>query len=437
MRQRLTLREYQRLCSDDASPARRRRAAAIIPRARFERLRRHDEAWARARGGQPMLRWDDDEARADRWVGVIQVPGLCVEILPKLDDLDDAHPTRDRLLDLLSLAGMLPHAPRGVASLRAAPGQLAEALLLQLGTSLRDALHHELPRDYAPHEDALPALRGRVDVAQQLRQPARADRIACRFDAMTDDHPLNRALKATVTHLLTRAQHPSTIAALRQCHDLLRDARDIAPHPDLFEPFLPRHDQLSASVALCQLALQGMAPGMRAGDVEAMSLCFDMSAIFEGAITALMQERVLPQLPGVTMRAQALGDRRPLLRDARTGQTRLHMRPDLLLRDATGRALILDAKWKRLDWRRDGGDGVSREDLYQLHAYQQAYDAPCVALIYPHVRGAQARDYQQAHDPARRTLVRTLDLGDSARDRAWRDALAQQLLLITRQGLDL
>ena len=292
------------------------------------------------------------------------------------------------------------------------------------------AQHHPARAAREVHE-------GEAAVVRPHQAAARADRIACRFDAMTADNPLNRALKATVTHLLMRAHHPSTIAALRQCHDLLRDARDIAPHPDLFEPFLPRHDQLGAPLALCQLALQGMAMGIRAGDVEAMSLCFDMSAIFEGAITALMQTRVLPQLPGVTMRAQALGDRRPLLRDAHTGQTRLHMRPDLLLRDASGRALILDAKWKRLDWRRDGGDGVSREDLYQLHAYQQAYDAPCVALIYPHVRGASARDYQQAHDPTRRTLIRTLDLGDSARERAWRDALAQQLLLITREGLDL
>ena len=52
----------------------------------YDRLKRFDQR-GRAKKDR-VFSWGDRSARTTQWVGVIQVPGLQVEILPKIDEVD-------------------------------------------------------------------------------------------------------------------------------------------------------------------------------------------------------------------------------------------------------------------------------------------------------------------------------------------------------------
>ena len=52
----------------------------------YERLKRFDQR-GRAEKDQ-VFSWSDGSTRTTQWVGVIQVPGLQVEVLPKIDEAD-------------------------------------------------------------------------------------------------------------------------------------------------------------------------------------------------------------------------------------------------------------------------------------------------------------------------------------------------------------
>ena len=76
------------------------------------------------------------------------------------------------------------------------------------------AVRRGLPRRYVGHEEDLLLLRGRLNVVRQVtRFAARPDVLACRFDELSEDTPLNRVFKAVVRRL-TRITHSAANARL-------------------------------------------------------------------------------------------------------------------------------------------------------------------------------------------------------------------------------
>ena len=104
-----------------------------------------------------------------------------------------------------------------------------------------------------------------------------------------------------------------------------------------------------------------------------------MNVLFEKYV-----ERVLSQaLAGTGLRVSSQGGHRDCLYEGDIG--RFRTRPDIIVRDAAGIALIIDTKWKRMTPRIDDPkQGVSQADVYQLMAYGRLYDCTNVMLLYPH-----------------------------------------------------
>ncbi|MEA3547106.1 MAG: hypothetical protein U9R66_05525, partial [Thermodesulfobacteriota bacterium] len=87
---------------------------------RYRLLQRFDSL--HARGGQNIFTWYGDHVKAMQWVGVIQLGGVQVEILPKIDVHDDEPArqwgqSRQNLLYMLAVAGDIPVRFRDIARL--------------------------------------------------------------------------------------------------------------------------------------------------------------------------------------------------------------------------------------------------------------------------------------------------------------------------------
>ena len=99
----------------------------------YDRVRAFDRAGSDERNR--VFDWSDGFARTTQWVGVVQVPGVQIEILPKVDALvaagagtDDEqvqYEARRNLLYMLSMSGDVPVRSRDVARLavRQAPSR--------------------------------------------------------------------------------------------------------------------------------------------------------------------------------------------------------------------------------------------------------------------------------------------------------------------------
>lgn len=337
--------------------------------ARLYRCAQRAEKRLKLPKGDHVLVRTSSGLKAGQVVGVLAVPGCSLEILPKIDGGDGA--VRKALIRMLAVAWDLRIAAGELAALDTQRHDWLELLIHLFARHLLTEVRRGLPRRYVTHEEDLRLLRGRLDVKRQTTHLAvRPDRLACRFDELSENTPLNRVFKATVKRLADIARAPANAQLLAE---LAARLETVAPsHNPLGEKV--RLDRTNTAFhglyRLAQLFLQGHWQSTTGGWGEGFSLLFPMNDLFEEFI-------------GRSLRRE-LGARRVELqsrtRYAIEGNL-FQLRPDVVI-DAPNNTIVLDTKWKELD---PGAEkrGVAQDDIYQLIAYAQAWEAKRVILLYP------------------------------------------------------
>ena len=151
-----------------------------------------------AKVSQPILsRTAKSTLKAGQVVGILSVPNATLEILPKIDGCDQA--IRRSLLRMIAVALNLPIAVSESASMAVQRQNLLEVFIQFFAEALLDIARRGLPHRYLSRRDDLSYLRGKLDIRHQLLHNAtRSDRLACVYDELSVDTPLNRILSAAV-----------------------------------------------------------------------------------------------------------------------------------------------------------------------------------------------------------------------------------------------
>ncbi len=409
----------------------------------FERLKRWDERLARLHDQETILQWNGAYAKASHWVGVLHQEGLTLEILPKLaryEDMKGMRLMRRNLLRMLSEAGHVPLRERDMAEVSSASGPLSETLILLFARRLLDQLVQGRAHNYETREENLHSLRGKLLMTPHVRHnTSHRERFFVARDEFTADNTLNRALKAACRQLQRLTQDQQTQDILRRCLLCLHgvsethlDAQSLSRlHLDR------RHARYKTALDLARMILASTTPGASAGKTHSYSLLFNMNQVFEQFVLAVLQRRILPLLPGVSLHRHAKQQWRYLLRSASTRRGILRLEPDILLTNTdTGQALVtLDTKWKLLQM---GGRkrGAGREDLYQLYAYAQRYGCRHNLLLYPEVPHAVPQDFIAPSGPGQSESLIGLRFLDLRRDlKMQRRELEEDLLRVLGDAL--
>ena len=403
----LTLREYGSLTVGAGKDLTRKETERLYALAERARRRLHHKP--------PVLtRTHDGGLKAEQVVGVLAVPGKTLEILPKIDGDDGA--VRKALIHMLAVAYHLRVADGELASLDTQRRDLLELLIGLFANRLLSAVRRGLPRRYIGHEDDLKLLRGRINVIRQVTHlAARPDLLACRFDELSEDTPLNRVLKAAVSRLVRVAR---AAANVRRLAELTARFEFVGDTPDpLREPV--RLDRTNTAFhdlhRLARLFLTGDWQSTTGGEATGFTLLFPMNELFE-------------QFIGQSLK-HTLGSGRVRLQDQRysaliddadktagNGKPKqlFNLKPDAVIETPTGATdppvaldtrrmrqstadgyrgrvqpgppIVLDTKWKRLTPHEPGCErtlGVVSSDVYQMLAYARAYGAGRLILLYP------------------------------------------------------
>ena len=310
--------------------------------------------------------------RAGQVVGVLAVPGATVEILPKIEG-HEPDAIRHALTRMLAVAWDVPIADSEPALLRAQKADLLEILIRLFADRLLVAVRRGLPHRYRPREEDLEFLRGKLDICRQVTHHAvRPDRLACRFEELSVDTPLNRVLKAAVSRL---ASVSASDRNLRRLGELAARFEFVGRSPaPAREPV--RLDRTNTAFhRLCQLAralLGNEWQSTTTGESQGFGLLFPMNDLFEAFVGRTMRAVLAPR----SVRLQDSGH--PSQQGDRERERLFALRPDIVV-DGD---IVIDTKWKQLK----AGEttlGVSQADVYQMLAYARAYRARRLVLLYP------------------------------------------------------
>ena len=308
--------------------------------------------------------------RVGQVVGILATGGASIEILPKVDGSTGA--VRKALVRMLAAAWNLPVAAGELASLDTQRRDLLELLIGLFAQRLLKEVRRGLPRRYLSREQDLTRLRGKLNIKRQFtRLVGRPDLLACRFDDLSEDTPLNRVFKAAVWRLWTIARTDANTRLLAELLARLEFVGD--SNNPLQEPV--RLDRTNIAFhdlhRFARLFLSGDWQNTTGGKTEGFALLFPMNDLFERFIARCLERVLSPDNVQVK-------DRRYFALTNKLFQ----LEPDIVALTNAG-DVVIDTKWKALKPEKLKQLGVDHRDIYQMLAYAQAYQAHRLVLIYP------------------------------------------------------
>lgn len=350
------------------------------------------------RGGSGVLEHGRHALRARGVVGILAAGDASLEILPKIDvapggtrDDQDAA-IRKRLVHMLAVALDLKIDLGVITDLTWQRETLLEILIRIFCEKLTEALRKGMPRRYVGHEEDLLTMRGQLDISRQFtRHAVNPSRLACRFDLLTEDTPLNRIIKVAVVRLLRVSQRSANQQRLRELAFVYADISEV-PIAALRwdEVVIDRTNRSWQELfAMARLFLQDRYQTTTGGAGQGTAMLFEMNALFEEYVGRLIAHA----LAGTGLTVSLQGGRLFCLSAQDSERGLFQTRPDILIRKGGMVTHVIDTKWKRIASRIDDPkQGVSQADVYQMMAYAQLYRAPRLTLLYPHHPGLGAED---------------------------------------------
>jgi 5-methylcytosine-specific restriction enzyme subunit McrC len=348
---------------------------------------------------------------ATQHVGVVITPAVHIVIRPKV--------SLDNLFALLGV-GLPPQAWQRERFAFETSRDLLAALSQFFARALQQATATGLLRSYRVEQTGLVALRGRIDLPEQIRHPARASTIACTFDEYTADVIENRLLKAATRRLLRVPGVPADARRLlRQALAAFEEVADVPVRADALDRIvftrLNRHYE--PALRLAQLVLRNLSLLDRVGANDASAFLVDMNELFQRYVTDRLHRALRGRLEVVAEPDVRLGTRREVA-----------MAPDLVFRRQGQDVFAGDLKYKLTET----GKGRSG-DYYQLLAYLTALRLPAGVLIYCQASGEAPSRRVTVRHSGQSLLTYPLDLTGS--NAALEGAVAELAGWIQQRGL--
>lgn len=337
--------------------------------------------WAERREERYFEVWPN-RIRFLQWVGVIEVDGLVIEVLPKAETRRSSEDNevvsekwRRILLSLLRVAGYLDVRAVDEARLGTRQSTLLDIVFSQYLDSLDLLLREGLVRRYRTVSRERGAVKGKIDhvatIRRNLIHAERFSTIAFEYDRI---NRLNLILKAATEAAALFAPSGYTRNRAQGLGLYFADWPNVPIREvDLSSVSLDRKTEgYGRPLALAKLILERSNPDLTAGAHRVFSLLFDMNDLWEKAILMRLR-REAAAMPGVTIE----GQRSKVFWHSDTG-TPKNIRPDIVVKAAHGRQTILDTKWKVLDV-----PIPADQDLKQVFAYDLMWDANEGFLVFP------------------------------------------------------
>jgi 5-methylcytosine-specific restriction enzyme subunit McrC len=335
-------------------------------------------------GGEQILVDGSSRLRAQQVVGVLAAKGVTLEILPKIEGANEDQAIRQSLIHMLAVVLDLAISAGSAAGFDWQKENLLEILIRLFSEKLFAALRQGMPRKYIGHEDDLPALRGRLDAVRQFTLlVASPQRLACRFDELSQNYALNQIMKATILRLLAISTNAENQRKLTELAFAYEDVATLPVKSLRWDQIVLDRTNVSWSELLrfAKLVLQDRFQSTTTGPIDGFSLLFEMNTLFEEFIGRTLRSALL----GTGLRVHLQGPQGYALIDQKSGVRRFATRPDIVVSRNDRPLLVVDTKWKRLKGAIDDPKrGVGQADVYQMMAYAHVYDCERLILLYPH-----------------------------------------------------
>ncbi|TCN67676.1 McrC family protein [Acetobacteroides hydrogenigenes] len=306
------------------------------------------------------------------YVGVLQVGGTTIEILPKIDRKtdNDYDCWQKVLLKMLAVCNHIKVESVSDASLKRRYNSLLDLYFNNYLDEVAKLLHQGLVKRYRKEASNVSALKGRICFGRHIQQNLiHKERFYTEHQVYDQEHLLNQILLCGI-RVLSRVS----------CNPFIKDKinRLLLDFPEIVEKVInEKHFEqvrlnrktkpYEEALKIAKMIILNYSPDIKNGSEGMIALLFDMNKLWEEYVYRMLKREekdgveILPQQQQKFWNSKAI-------------------RPDIVIKK-DGKVFIVDTKWKIVD-----PGNPSDADLKQMYAYNMYWDAPMSMLLYPSIK---------------------------------------------------
>lgn len=311
----------------------------------------------------------------NQYVGVIQVKGLTIEVLPKADnDLSNNYDKwSNALITMLKECKLIKLESLTNAYLKTKSSSLIDIYFDSFLTEVEKLLRQGLSKKYRRVGDNIDTLKGKLSFNNHIkRNYIHKEKFYCEYQSYDKNHLLNQILLKAVHILSQLTLNPDLLSRAKS---VLFDFDDIKvveiSEKDFKNLILDRNtERYKYALTLAKLIILNYSPDLKAGEEDVLAILFDMNKLYENFIYRKLK-KVMRMYPNINIKEQFR---------KKFWQTR-GIKPDIYIEDLSKKKkIVIDTKWKVLTELKP-----SDEDLKQMFVYNHYYDTCLSILLYPKV----------------------------------------------------
>ena len=303
-----------------------------------------------------------------QYVGVIQVDGLTIEILPKIDNDGKSEAIWQKaLINMLRVTRKLKVQQVGEADVNKQHIHLLDLYFEWFLNEVQLLLHQGLIKQYYKETSNVKALKGKLEFAGHIsRNLVHKERFYTTHQVYDKDHLVHQVLYKALAIIEKCTKGSYLYSKCKTVQLDFLEVKIINVNEATFTK-VPKNRKTApyeTALAIARLIILNYAPNVSSGNERMLALLFDMNSLWE--------EYVLIRLKQVApSEVQVYGQ------ESKSFWKNISIRPDIVI-DKGSHKFIIDTKWKNIDY-----SEPSTHDLRQMYVYNDYWQSDKAMLLYP------------------------------------------------------
>lgn len=312
-----------------------------------------------------------------QFVGVIQVDGLTIEILPKIDKNESESSEnklkwQSALIEMLRVTRKLKVQQVGEANVSKQSIHLLDIYFEWFLSEMQLLIHQGLIKQYYKETGNVKALKGKLEFAGHLsKNLVHKERFYTTHQVYDKDHLLHQVLGQALSIIETFSKGTYLYSKCKSTQLNFPEVKTIQADEVTFSR-LPKNRKTApyeTALTIARLIILNYAPNIKSGSEQMLALLFDMNSLWEEYI--LIRLKQVAKENGFKVYGQ----------NSKGFWKNISIRPDIVLERELGEtkeSFIIDTKWKNID-----NSEPSTNDLRQMYVYNEYWDSKKAMLLYP------------------------------------------------------
>jgi len=302
-----------------------------------------------------------------QFVGVIQVDGLTIEILPKIDnDGKSTNVWQKALIEMLRVTKKLKVQKLDNADVNRQNIHLLDIYFECFLNEVQLLIHHGLIKQYYKETDNVKALKGKLEFAGHIsRNLVHKERFFTTHQVYDKDHLVHQIISKALNIVEKCTKGNYLYSKCKTVQLDFPEVKNISVTEATFSkiPKTRKTAPYETALAISKFIILNFAPNISSGSENMLALLFDMNNLWE--------EYILAKLKQSDREVTVYGQQSTHFWDG------ISIRPDIVI-EKDEMKFIIDTKWKNISCSKP-----STHDLRQMYVYNDYWKSDKAMLLYP------------------------------------------------------